>query len=152
MLFVECYADETLMRTLGVQRRDLRHANGKGNVLNRLSRLNAGTGLVDEDSGASQPSELKNYREADQFGGLILMAHRDNSKRRIIVVRPRLEEWLLDRAKAQGVNPSSFGLPDSSDRLHAFPRYDRTPKFPDFLRRLKELDPEMKRLSEWICK
>jgi len=40
--------------------------------------------------------------------------------------------------------------PDSPDRLHDIPRYDRKPKFPDFTPRLIEFDPETRQLGEWI--
>jgi len=151
MLYVECYADEALARVLGVPRRSIRHAHGKGNITNRLQRLEAGTGLIDEDTAGFQPRELQNYRRTQQVGDLVLLTHSDSAAKRLILIRPRLEEWLLARAAAQDVNPTEFGLPDSPDRLHSIPRYDQKPKFPDFLNRLKELDPHMKQLSQWIA-
>lgn len=39
MLYVECYADEAVARILGVPRREIRHEHGKGNIANRLRRL-----------------------------------------------------------------------------------------------------------------
>lgn len=150
MLYVECYADEALVRILGVPRRSVRHEHGKGNIANRLQRLEAGTGLVDEDSAAVQPTEFNNYKESLRTGGLILMVHSNNPLKRIIVVCPRLEEWLIARAAVNRLVPGNFGLPDSPDRLHSIPRYDRKPKFPDFVKRLRELDPEMQCLNEWI--
>lgn len=152
MLYVECYADEALARTLGVPRRSVRHEGCKGNIVNRLRRLEAGTGLVDEDSAGFQPAEFKNYREVQRTAGLILMAHSDNASKRIVLVRPRLEEWLYARAGAARLNPGDFGLPSDPDHLHSIPRYDQKPKFLEFLKRLKELDAEVQRLSEWISK
>lgn len=150
MLYVECNADEALARVVGVPRRSLRHEHGRGNILNRLRRLEAGTGLVDEDKVGIQYGEFKNYREVEKTGGLVLMAHTSSSEKRIVVVCPRLEEWLFARAAVCRLGPSDFGLPANPNHLHSIPRYDRNPKFLDFLKRLKELDSVMQRLGAWI--
>jgi hypothetical protein len=79
------------------------------------------------------------------------LTHATATGKRIILIRPRLEEWLVARATAHDLKLSDFGLPDSPDRLHSIPRYDRKPKFPDFLQRLKQVDPEVQRLGKWIA-
>lgn len=63
MLYVECYPDELLARLFHVPHRHIRHAHGKGNILNRLRRSKAGIGLVDEDPLAAQPADLQFYGE-----------------------------------------------------------------------------------------
>jgi hypothetical protein len=78
----------------------VRHEHGKGNITNRLRRLEAGTGLIDEDSAGYQPRELRNYREVKRTGKLILLEHADSSEKRLVLVCPRLEEWLFTRAAA----------------------------------------------------
>jgi hypothetical protein len=148
MLYVECYADEAVARALGVASRSIRHVHGKGNIENRLRLLDVGTGLMDEDTPSFQP---RDYRRTDNVGNLILLTHATATGKRIILIRPRLEEWLVARATAHDLKLSDFGLPDSPDRLHSIPRYDRKPKFPDFLQRLKQVDPEVQRLGKWIA-
>lgn len=37
---------------------------------------------------------------------------------RVIVLRPRLEEWIIDAAKAARVRMSDFGLSDRGNELH----------------------------------
>jgi hypothetical protein len=147
MLYVECYADEALAKALGVPSRSIRHVHGKGNIENRLRRLDVGTGLMDEDIAGFQP---RDYRRTDNVGNLVLLTHATASTKRIVLIRPRLEEWLVARATAHNFNLSEFGLPDSPDRLHSIPRYDRKPKFPEFLQRLKQVDPEVQCLGKWI--
>jgi hypothetical protein len=149
MLYVECYPDEVLARTLGVPRREVKYEHGKGNITNRLSKLPAGTGMLDEDAGGFQPRELRNYRRVKQTGKLVLMEHANSSAKRLVLVCPRLEEWLYERAAACGVNPGDFSLPDTAARLHSIPRYEQKPKFVEFLKQL-QADSEMQCLKNWI--
>ncbi|HOK77487.1 MAG TPA: hypothetical protein PLW35_07170 [Verrucomicrobiota bacterium] len=152
MLYVECYPDEVLARTLGVPRREVKHEHGKGNITNRLSKLPSGIGMLDEDAPGFQPAALRNYRRVKQTGKLVLMEHANSPAKRLVLVCPRLEEWLYERAAANGVKPIDYGLPETAARLHSIPRYEQKPKFVEFLQRLHELDPEVKCLKEWISK
>ena len=49
MIYVECYADETLVKVLGIPGKEIVHAGGKGNICNKLSKTNCSKGLIDED-------------------------------------------------------------------------------------------------------
>lgn len=150
MLYVECFPDEVLARTLGVPRREVKHEHGKGNIINRLSKLMAGTAMLDEDPGGSQPRELQNYKRVKQTGNLVLMEHKNSSAKRVVLMCPRLEEWLYMRAEACEVKPADYGLPDSAAELHSIPRYEEKPKFVEFLKRLLEMDDEVKSLKDWV--
>ena len=150
MLYVECYPDEMLARTLGVPRCEVKHEHGKGNITNRLRRLDAGKGLLDEDAPGFQPAELKNYRRVKQTGRLVLMEHTSSAAKQLVLVCPRLEEWLYERAAACGVKPTDYGLPDSAAKLHSIPRYEEKPKFVEFLKRLQN-DLEMQCLKSWLA-
>jgi len=149
MLYVECYPDEMLARTLGVPRRELRHERGKGNILNRLRKVSAGKGMVDEDPDAHQPQELQKYREVGRKGRLVLMQHTTNPAKQLILISPRLEEWLYERASDCGVNPKDYGLPGSADELHDTPHYEANHNFEEFLRQLQK-DDEVQCLKRWI--
>jgi len=158
-VYVECYGDEAFARALGIPKDRLRHARGKGEVLNRLDKASAGTvyGIIDEDPFSTQPKKLAAYQELPAYqgvpvdSGLVLLKQKDESVRRlIIVVCPRLEEWLYDRAKECGIDPAEFGLPRNPDELHADARYDKRPKFNDFLARLKSKHPAMQTLAKWL--
>jgi len=151
MLYVECYLDEVLARTLGVPGCDVKHEHGKGNITNRLRKLTAGTGMLDEDREGFQAAGLREYRRVKQSGKLVLMEHANSAAKRLVLICPRLEEWLYERAAACGVKPGDYGLPDTAARLKAIPRYEQKPKFPDFLQRLKPVDPEVQRLGKWIA-
>ena len=71
MVYVECNADEALVRALGGARRSVRHKNGKGEILRRLRDLDTGIGLMDEDPESHQPGELAFYKRRDTTGSMI---------------------------------------------------------------------------------
>jgi hypothetical protein len=129
----------------------VKHEHGKGNIVNRLRKLAAGTGMLDEDREGFQAPGLRDYRPAEKFGKLVLMKHATTAAKRLILICPRLEEWLYERAADCGVKPGDYGLPDSAELLKAIPRYEQKPKFPNFLERLRQVDPEVQHLGKWIA-
>jgi hypothetical protein len=66
------------------------------------------------------------------------------------MICPRLEEWLLERAKQAGLDPAQWGLASDPRKLHNSGRYDRHPRFKPFVERLLQLDAEVKKLRDWI--
>lgn len=62
MIYVECKPDTTLLSVLGVPRKEIFHAGGKGNVCVRLSKITDSKGLVDEDPESPQPGYLKKLK------------------------------------------------------------------------------------------
>jgi hypothetical protein len=149
-VLVECYPDEAVLRALGVPKRQVRHAAGKGEVLNRLRDLREAIGMVDEDPASAQPRELGNYEQVADTEGLRLMARRGSSGQRLIILCPRLEDWLMQRARACGVDPTQHCLPSRPRELHDIPRYDRKDGFRPFLAALNGRDSGMGRLRRWI--
>ncbi len=147
MLYLECYPDEVLVRTLGVPSRELRHVGGKGNVLNRLREHQEGLGLVEEDPQSHQPLELGNYQQIQQKGDLVLL-RRGTSNRWLIIICPRLEELLSNRAQASGIAPKDYGLPPSAAQLKKIPHYERRRNFPEFLQDLCQTDEQINQLQE----
>lgn len=150
-VFVECYHDGAVVEALGSRSRDVHHEGGKGNVLNRLREAaDEAVGLVDEDTGATQPIELSNYQERDQEHGLRLLQHQADHRKKLVVVCPRLEEWLYARASGCDVDLTRHGLPGTARQLHKIARGDRSQGFRDFLRALAEKDAGMRQLREWL--
>lgn len=149
-VLVECYPDAALLRALGVPRKQLSHQRCKGEIVKRLLKFDCVTGLIDEDPGSGQPRDLDNYEQVQANEGLRLLARRDNSNRRLIVVCPKLEDWLMARARTSGIQPEDYGLPHDPDRLHAIPRYEQKEGFRRFLEELKERDSGMQILRQWV--
>lgn len=149
-VLVECYPDATLLRALGVTKKQLRHERCKGEVVKRVRKFDCAIGLIDEDPTSAQPRELDNYKQIQAREGLCLLARRDDKNKRLIIVFPRLEDWLIARAKSSGIRPEDYGLPSDPDRLHSIPRYEQKEGFRRFLDELKERDSGIHLLRQWI--
>lgn len=117
MIYLECNADEALVQACGVPKKVIKHIFSKGNVCKRLQKNKNVIGLVDEDPESTQP----NY-----IGKLLLQSHEHNIKlfyekksgNVLIVLCPRLEEWILKAAKEARIQVKNFGLPDHANELH----------------------------------
>jgi hypothetical protein len=151
IVLVECYHDAALARALRVIRRNLCHESGKGNVVKRLDKMDGdAVGLLDADPGATRPRGLGSYEEAERTGRLRLLVRRGDPSKRVVEVGPRLEEWLVVRANASGVNLANHRLPETARELHRNPRCDRKPGFRGMLTELLETEPEMQTLRNWL--
>ena len=149
-ILVECYPDAALLHTLGVPNKQLRHERCKGEVVKRVHKFGNATGLIDEDPTSAQPRDLDNYKQVQAGEGLRLRARRDDKNKRLIIICPRLEEWLLQKARLLDVKSEEYGLPSDPDRLHSVPRYDQKDGFCRFLAELKKRDSGMHLLRRWI--
>src|SRR5208337_3264989 len=110
---VECYADEKLVELLAYKNQvHVIHRSGKGNIFNYLRKGTTASaiGLVDEDPDSTQPGDLvKSYEEAESSGNVKRFSHKDKKDISVIMLCPRLEEWIISRAKASGLNLSEYG-------------------------------------------
>ena len=149
-VLVECYPDAALFYALGVPRKQLRHERCKGEVVKRVLKFDCAIGLIDEDPSSAQPRDLDNYSQVQATEGLRLLARRDDKNKRLIVVCPRLEDWLIQRAKSVGVKSEEYGLPSDPDHFHSIVRYDQKEEFRQFLSELKERDSGMYLLRRWV--
>ena len=149
-VLVECNADEAVLRALGVSKKQLRHERCKGEVVKRVLKFDFATGLIDEDPSSAQPRDLDNYKKVQAAEGLRLLTRRNDKNKRLIIVCPKLEDWLIQRAKSSGIRPKDYGLPGDPDRLHSIPRYEQKEGFCRFLAELKERDSGIRLLRRWI--
>ena len=150
-VLVECNADEVVLRNLGVPKRQLFHFGGKDKLINRLRNLSGAVGVVDEDPASIQHPDLKaSYRQAESAEGLHLLTRQGSGNQRLVVICPKLEDWLIERAKSSGIRPEDHGLPSYPDRLHSIPRYEQKEGFSRFLAELKEQDKGMLLLRRWV--
>ena len=108
-LFVECKADEALAFALGMSRREVEHALNRPGVCAQLARRNGTVGMVDEDpDSAPQPYMKSLVEQSWQHGIRVLQDTQRNNW--IIVISPRLEEWLVQSAKGTGLKMTDFGF------------------------------------------
>jgi len=149
-VLVECDADEVVLRALGLPRKKLLHFGGKYELLKKLKNRANDVGMVDEDPGRVQPQDMGSYRQMGSAEGLHLLTRRGRGAQRLVVICPKLEDWLIDRAKSSGIRPEDYGIPSDPDHLHSIPRYEHKEGFRRLLAELKEQDKGMHLLRRWI--
>lgn len=133
-VFLECKPDETLAVALGVPSRIIIHCHGKGRVSKNLRKQSGVTGVVDEDPGNTETPTLKKYAEVSTNYSLRLKLDKVQNNR-LIVVCPKLEDWVIETAKATGVKMAKYNLSENPNVLHADINY----RLPNFQRLLAEL-------------
>ncbi len=108
-IIVECKPDEKLVRVLGFTRIEVAHQANKGDVCNHLMKSEIQLALIDEDPNSGQPKHLKNFDvQEEKFG--VRKLRSDKLNKTILVLRPRLEEWILSRSLACGIKPETYHL------------------------------------------
>jgi len=120
-IVVECNPDEKLVKALGAFRKNVIHQPNKGAVCNFLKKNREYIGIVDEDPGSAKPSYLNEFKVVHQNNtelGFIVLQHPVH-KTKVIVVQPRLEEWVINCCKRSNLILSKFGLPEDPKRLHS---------------------------------
>ncbi len=113
---LECNPDETLVKSLGFTRRQIHHHNDKGRVCAGLIKSTTPCiGLIDEDPLSAQPSYLRDCKEISSQHGLKQL--KDKKGNVIVVLQPRLEEWIVEAAKHANVSLPDLGLPANATEL-----------------------------------
>ena len=117
-VFVECNPDEVLAKSLGITRKSLTHNNDKGRVCNSLeTKATFSIGMIDEDPNSAQPTYLgKLELHVEKYGVKILLDKKRKNK--LIILRPRLEEWIIAQAKVSNLKLKKFGLKEDPKELH----------------------------------
>ena len=122
MIVVECNADNTLVKCLiNIPKTDIIHEfKGKPGVCHQLKEnLTNSKGLIDEDPRAGQPPYVK---KAQPHGSYIqddikylFDASRNNY---LIILCPKLEDWVLKTAQIANIDVTRHGLPNDANVLH----------------------------------
>ena len=133
-LFLECKPDEVLARVAGISPRFIIHSPGKGNVSKLLGKHSGVTGMVDEDFGSAQPRTLSCFSQVSDAHDLRLRFDKGRNNR-LVVVCPKLEDWLIKTAKTANVKMAKFSLSENPRELHA----DINTRLPNLERLLQEL-------------
>lgn len=112
-----------MLLELGITQKQISKGTDITDVVKKLNgKVYAGEvalGLIDEDPNSSRPSDFSNYQIIKEINNLIWM-QKPNTRHVLIVICPRLEEWLYATAKTAKVNPSAqpYMLPKSASELH----------------------------------
>lgn len=142
MIFVECYADITLVKyIINLPGKEIAHEfKGKGGVCGRLRERPHRLGLVDEDPSSPQPLYITESRIVEDLQEANLrVLHHSSGNNYLIVLCPRLEEWILGAAREISVDVLKYSLPDSAKSLHNVINFD--------LRKFEKLLDELKNSS-----
>jgi hypothetical protein len=73
--------------------------------------------LIDEDPNAVQPFYLHNLQLASEEHEVRIYQDQERNHR-VVVLRPRFEEWLIKTTGFAGMKMSDFGLSDRGNELH----------------------------------
>lgn len=119
MIYVECSADRTLIRSrTNISRNDIICAGGKGEVCNRLEERSDCIGLVDEDPKSGQPKYLKEMQlEKDLSTYGIKRKYDSEKKNYLVILCPTLEEWILYAVKEENIEIENYNLPNNPKDL-----------------------------------
>lgn len=129
MIIVECANDELLLRTLKVPRKRIEHkGGGREEVVKAVLEMEAGSciGMIDADPSTAHGRNRGLFKDRPMKHGV-----RDSlyGRRRLVVIQPRLEGWLLSAVEAAGLRMSVLdkGLSDDERELHGqlAPRGDK---------------------------
>lgn len=133
-IVLECKPDETLMKALGFPIKSITHQPSRGEVINYLKK-NPKTivGVVDEDPHAARPTYFAQFsRETTEKYG-IESYQIGKFRTRLILIKPRLEEWILQCAEKSGIDPTQHSMPITGRELHKVIN-SRLPRFDGFIR------------------
>ena len=140
MIYVECYPDVQLVQSVtGWHKREVIHEfKGKSGVANKLRNGSGLKGMVDEDPGAIQPSYFERLSvtyDLTQHGIKVLTHNRSHNQ--VIILCPKLEDWVLAAAQQTGIDVTRYGLLARVNELHSTINH-RISNLSRLLRALKE--------------
>ena len=119
---VECKPDRVMIDALtATPKRNIIHAGNKSGVIKRLIKnYENSKGIVDEDPGSPEPKYLQRFKEIEELKDYsIRVLHYASRNNYLIILRPRLEDWILRAAGQSNIDVKKYGLPDDPVILHA---------------------------------
>jgi hypothetical protein len=153
MIFVECDSDEVLVKTLGVAVEEISHKGSKGGkpqVYNKLNEDRNAKGMVDADPGCSPPPYDKEFERIEISEDVELKVDR-NRNNHLIVLHPKLEDWIISSAKKAQVRMKDYGLPNDSEGLQDVINF-RLDKFAKLVKKLKSKSSRVKQLKKLLLR
>ena len=119
MIVVECDNDELLLMILGVSRSRIQHEGNRDEVVKYVLKKPAThfVGLIDEDPGTQYGAQRQSFINGPAKNGLHVAM---NGQRKLVVLKPFLEGWLLAAVHACDGQMSALdnGLSDIARDLH----------------------------------
>jgi hypothetical protein len=117
VIHVECIPDETLLKKLGFTKKQIQHHAGKTRVLAHICKNRNQLAMVDEDpQSVPNPYEQVLQFEKEAFGIKCCLDKKLNNK--VLVLKPKLEDWIISACKKSNIDLDKFGLPVRGNGLH----------------------------------
>ena len=113
---VECKPDELLVSKLGFTKKLVTHHQGKSRVFSALGKINNQLAMIDEDPDSVKTSHEKDLKFIKESEGIKYFT--DKSGNKILVLKDKLEDWIISASRQHKIMLSEFGLPEKSDDLH----------------------------------
>lgn len=119
-VYVECKADFSLIKSImKIPKRKIYHAGCKSELCKKLEKQDDCIGLMDEDPLSVQPSYIKKMEVVSTLPQCDLTVLHESSKRNYIVILcPRLEDWIVRTAQEAGIRLEKYGFPRDPDEFH----------------------------------
>lgn len=121
MIYVECKPDTVMARSL-VAGEEVRHLSGTSRVCHMLMEQSYCRGMVDENDGARKHPYVKKLTAlglvSEQSQCDLIICEDNSQNNRLILLRPRLEEWVIATARIAGLDLRRYRLPDQPNQLH----------------------------------
>jgi hypothetical protein len=122
MIYVEGTADTILVKTLAGWN-TVENLHGSSTVCTKLDDKDHCKGMVDErDVLKKHPyvrKLVKNVRGKTQLPTQLLVLKDKAKNNTLILVQPRLEEWIIQCAKEAKLSLEKLNIPNDPDELHA---------------------------------
>jgi len=152
MFIVECKPDAVLVSSLAsVSKKKVEHASGKSQVMRKLMRnYENSIGITDEDPQSTQPPDIQKFKETKflQKHKIRILYHSPRNNQ-LIILCPRLEEWIVEAATEANVNMNNYNLPNSPTELHKIINL-RTEKLHQLIKELGQTSPRTKALRSLL--
>lgn len=117
-IVVECKPDEALVRALGFTKKNVTHQPSKARVLSYLDRNSGAIGIVDEDPGTANAGYFSKYTKISEAKFDIEEWSVTKMQIRLIIIKPRLEEWIIRQANSSKIDLRDYSLEPDGYHLH----------------------------------
>ena len=152
MYLVECNPDQVLVSSLtSVSRKRIRHMGGKSELIKAFCvHYSNSKGMVDDDPNSVQPPQLRDLQQGEDLSDYGLkVLHQASRSNLLIILCPRLEEWLLAAAGETAMDPVNLGLSSDPASLHRQINF-RLSSFERFVKELQVESERVKRLGDLL--
>jgi len=152
MLLVECKPDRTLAISLSsISLKKVEHAGNKAGVLKKLTEnYENSIGIIDEDPSSTQPPDLRKFTEIEYLESKdIRILHHERLNNRLLILCPRLEEWIVKAAREAQIGLRDYHLPDNPVALHETINIS-IDRFEELLRELVQRSSRVKELQRLL--